>query len=116
MTSDWVMRLHADVWRPYIGSHAARDVVERWSGSYAIKDAKTGVRIININTNYAYSANFWLYDSVHPSCSSAGLTLQDRWQPDPNGLLAWLARQLQDAEDAGERAYVIGARSSRGCS
>lgn len=74
MTSDWVMRLHADVWRPYIGARAARDVIERWSGSYAIKDAKTGVRIININTNYAYSANFWLYDSVRASAAMIGLS------------------------------------------
>lgn len=42
--------------------------------------------------------NFWLYDS-------------DSFQPDPNGILAWLIDELQDAEDRGLRAWLIGHMS-----
>lgn len=45
----------------------------------------------------ALSQNFWLYDS-------------NEWQPDPQGLLQWLAKELQAAEDAGQRAWIMGAR------
>jgi sphingomyelin phosphodiesterase len=39
--------------------------------------------------------NFWLYDS-------------DDFQPDPNGILAWLIGELQDAENRGQKAWIIG--------
>lgn len=39
--------------------------------------------------------NFWLYDS-------------DDFQPDPNGILAWLISELQDAENRGLKAWIIG--------
>lgn len=29
------------------------------------------------------------------------------YRPDPNGILAFLVQELQAAEDAGERAYII---------
>lgn len=99
MTSEWVMRLHADVWRPHIGRQAAQDVIERYSGSYAVVDPTTGVKIISINTMYAYKSNFWLYDS-------------DRFQPDPNGLLEFLVKELQAAEDVGQLVWIIGKSSS----
>jgi hypothetical protein len=56
MTSEWSLRVHADVWRPFIGDEAARDAVERRSGSYAVTDPKTGVRIINLNTGFGYKS------------------------------------------------------------
>lgn len=28
--------------------------------------------------------------------------------PDPNGELAWLAAELQKAEDSGEKVYILG--------
>ena len=43
--------------------------------------------------------NFWLYDS-------------DEWQPDPNGLLTWLANELQKAEDKDERVWLMAHMST----
>lgn len=39
--------------------------------------------------------NFWLYDS-------------DEFQPDPNGIFAWLINELQDAEEKGQKAWITG--------
>jgi len=39
--------------------------------------------------------SFYLYDS-------------DSFQPDPNGILSFLIAELQAAEDAGQRAWVVG--------
>ncbi|KAF8954742.1 hypothetical protein BDZ97DRAFT_1927771 [Flammula alnicola] len=51
-------------------------------------------RIISLNTIYWYKDNFWLYDS-------------DTLQSDPNGVLPFAVEQLQAAEDAGQRAWII---------
>jgi len=53
------------------------------------------LRIIAVNTQYWYKQNYWLYDS-------------DVVQPDPNGIIAFLVDALQAAEDAGDRAWIIG--------
>ncbi|GAA97575.1 uncharacterized protein L969DRAFT_83875 [Mixia osmundae IAM 14324] len=97
-SQQWDFDLHANLWREWIGDEAAATAA-RMFGCYVVKDAKTGVRIISINTSYGYKANFWLYDS-------------DQQYPDPNGLLAWIVRELQDAEDAGERVLITGHISS----
>ncbi|KAI0930669.1 hypothetical protein AcV5_007326 [Taiwanofungus camphoratus] len=52
------------------------------------------LRIISVNTQYWYKQNFWLYDS-------------DTLQPDPNGILEFIVQELQAAEDAGQRAWII---------
>lgn len=41
-----------------------------------------------------YKENFWLYEAT--------------METDPSGQLAWLVTELQAAEDAGERVYIIG--------
>ncbi|EAU93605.2 sphingomyelin phosphodiesterase [Coprinopsis cinerea okayama7 len=51
--------------------------------------------LISINTVYWYKHNYWLYDS-------------DTVQPDPNGVLSFVVSQLQAAEDAGQRAWLVG--------
>lgn len=73
------------------------------------------LRIISINTVYWYKtkyasqartalpslttivsmSSFWLYDS-------------DTQQPDPNGIIEFAVRELQAAEDAGQRVWIIG--------
>jgi len=53
------------------------------------------LRIISINTMFWYKQNYWLYDS-------------DDFQPDPNGVLAFMVDALQLAEDSGQRAWIIG--------
>ncbi|KAF9144248.1 hypothetical protein BGX30_013426 [Mortierella sp. GBA39] len=53
-----------------------------------------GLRIISLNTNFCYTMNFHLYAETSDY--------------DPNGELKWLVAQLQAAEDAGERVWIIG--------
>ncbi|KAJ3501558.1 hypothetical protein NLJ89_g9283 [Agrocybe chaxingu] len=52
-------------------------------------------RIVSLNTIYWYKLNFWLFDT-------------NAAQPDPNGVLSFAVQQLQEAEDAGQRAWIIG--------
>ncbi|KAF9269660.1 sphingomyelin phosphodiesterase [Marasmius fiardii PR-910] len=81
-------------WERWIGSIAA-DQVKHLSGSYSRVVTGTNLMIISLNTVYWYKLNFWLYDS-------------NQQQPDPNGILGFLVSQLQAAEDAGQRAWIIG--------
>uniref|UniRef100_A0A0W0GDV1 Calcineurin-like phosphoesterase domain-containing protein n=1 Tax=Moniliophthora roreri TaxID=221103 RepID=A0A0W0GDV1_MONRR len=81
-------------WQRWIGSSAA-DQVKHISGSYSTIVSGTNLMIISLNTVYWYKLNFWLYDS-------------NQQQPDPNGILSFLVSQLQAAEDAGQRAWIIG--------
>ncbi|BGP27692.1 hypothetical protein JCM10295v2_006667 [Rhodotorula toruloides] len=92
--SDWVFELAARDWRKWIGRNAAEQVT-RMSGCYSRVHPGTSLKIISLNTNYWYKQNFWLYDSDEPV-----------W--DPNGILTWLANELDLAEQAGQRAWIIG--------
>ncbi|KAG0087646.1 hypothetical protein BGZ92_007138 [Podila epicladia] len=53
-----------------------------------------GLRIMSLNFNFCYTMNFYLYGHTKDY--------------DPNGQLKWFVQQLQAAEDAGERVWVIG--------
>ncbi|KAJ7646702.1 sphingomyelin phosphodiesterase [Roridomyces roridus] len=77
----WVFNTQGAGWQQWIGAAAAAQE-ESNSGSYAVVVPGQNLR-------------FWLYDS-------------DALQPDPNGILAFLAAQLQIAETAGDRAWIIG--------
>ncbi|EPQ52297.1 sphingomyelin phosphodiesterase [Gloeophyllum trabeum ATCC 11539] len=90
----WVFDVQSQGWRKWINSTSAYQLVHR-SGSYATVVPGTKLKIISINTNYWYKQNFWLYDS-------------DEQQPDPNGILAFMVQELQAAEDAGQRVWIIG--------
>ncbi|THU99730.1 hypothetical protein K435DRAFT_937701 [Dendrothele bispora CBS 962.96] len=71
--------------------HGAVDVVlDRWWF-----ETFGNARIISLNTGFWYKVNFWLYGSTES-------------QPDPNGLLSFMVPQLQEAEDAGERVWIMG--------
>ncbi|KAI0291225.1 acid sphingomyelinase [Multifurca ochricompacta] len=94
ITSQWVYDLEETGWQPWIG-RAAGEQEDHTSGSYAIVVPETNLRVISINTMFWYRQNLWLYDTDTPI-------------PDPNGILAFLAHQLQVAEGAGQRAWVIG--------
>ncbi|TNY17910.1 sphingomyelin phosphodiesterase [Rhodotorula diobovata] len=101
--ADWVFELAARDWEKWIGQDAAQQV-RMMSGCYATVHPGTDLKIISLNTNYWYKQNcaspllFWLYDSDKPV-----------W--DPNGILTWLARELDLAEQAGQRAWIIGHMS-----
>ncbi|CCM06931.1 uncharacterized protein FIBRA_09243 [Fibroporia radiculosa] len=93
INSEWVFNAQRASWAQWIGEEAT-DQIRHHSGSYAAMAPGTNLRIISVNTQYWYKQNFWLYDS-------------DDLQPDPNGILAFLVQELQAAEDAGQRAWII---------
>ncbi|KAG5914896.1 hypothetical protein E4U42_000264 [Claviceps africana] len=66
----------------------------RAMGAYSTKYPKGNLRIISLNTNMYYRFNFILY--------------QKTMQRDPDGQLAWLAKELHAAEEAAENVYIIG--------
>lgn len=77
----------------WVGSTAAAQVSSNY-GSYSVVDSTTGLRIISINTNFWYKSNYWLYETT--------------MEADPSGMLAWLAAELEAAETAGERVWLLG--------
>lgn len=90
----WVFDTQSAGWERWIGSEAASQV-DHLSGSYSKMAPGMNLRIISLNTQYWYKLNLGLYNS-------------DTRQPDPNGILAFLVEALQETEDAGQRAWIIG--------
>ncbi|GJJ79057.1 sphingomyelin phosphodiesterase [Entomortierella parvispora] len=82
LASDWAKWLPAD----------ATSTVKNY-GAYTVSPVP-GFRIISLNTQFCYTMNFYLY--------------ADTSDYDPNGEINWLITQLQAAEDAGERVWIIG--------
>lgn len=62
-------------------------------GGYAVTHP-LGVRIITLNTDFYYKSNY--YSFLHAE------------DPDYSGIFSFLIDELQQAEDAGQRAYVMG--------
>lgn len=62
-------------------------------GAYAVSHP-LGVRIITLNTDFYYKSNY--YSFLHTI------------NPDYSGIFSFLISELQKAEDAGQRAYVMG--------
>ncbi|KAJ7500301.1 sphingomyelin phosphodiesterase [Mycena galericulata] len=92
--SQWVFDTQSAGWERWIGPTAAAEE-DHISGSYSAQVPGMNLRILSVNTQFWYKQNFWLYDS-------------DVFQPDPNGILAFMVQALQAAEDAGDRVWVIG--------
>ncbi|GAA5905328.1 hypothetical protein JCM6882_003745 [Rhodosporidiobolus microsporus] len=93
-SAQWTFDLSARAWERWIGRRAARQVKEQ-SGCYSVVHEGTRLKVVSLNTNYWYKQNFWLYDSDIPV-----------W--DPNGILTWLAAELDHAEREGLRVWIIG--------
>ncbi|BGO91484.1 hypothetical protein JCM10020v2_003139 [Rhodotorula toruloides] len=89
-----IYNLSASDWRRWIGDEAANQVLTNY-GCYSLVHPGTKLRIISLNTNYWSEQNYWLYVSDWPE-----------W--DPNGIISWLAKELDAAEKAGQRAWLIG--------
>lgn len=77
----------------WIGSSAAAEVAENY-GSYSVVDSTTGLRLISVNTNFWYKSNYWMYEQT--------------MEYDPSGMFAWLVSELETAETAGERVWLMG--------
>ena len=88
----WVYDTLSADWTQWIGATAAAQADQY--GAYSVMYPGGNLRIISINTNLYYVDNYWLYENV--------------MEKDPSGQLAWLVNELQAAETAGERVYIIG--------
>jgi sphingomyelin phosphodiesterase len=83
----------AENWIDWIGPEAAANTASRY-GAYSVLHPRTSLRIISFNTMFYMKENFWLYTPVMS------------W--DPSSQFSWLISELQSAEDARERVYLIG--------
>ncbi|KAJ6527327.1 sphingomyelin phosphodiesterase [Mycena vulgaris] len=92
--SQFVFDTQSAGWERWIGAPSAFEV-DHHSGAYSAKVPGMDLHIISVNTQYWHNQNYWLYDS-------------DVLQPDPNGIIAFVVDALQAAEDAGDRAWIIG--------
>ncbi|MCJ1333221.1 hypothetical protein MMC10_009915 [Thelotrema lepadinum] len=96
LTNQWVYDTLSSLWETWIGTSAAAMADEN-PGAYSTvyPGNTTGkLRVISFDTNMYYKENFWLYETT--------------MEQDPSGQLAWLVQELQAAEDAGERVYILG--------
>jgi hypothetical protein len=84
----------SDLWLNdgWITPHAAQDARLHY-GAYSIK-THYGLRVITLNTDFWYRSNF--------------LNFINTTNPDVSGSLAFLIEELQAAEDAQERVWIIG--------
>lgn len=90
--AQWVYDLLGEYWPRWTGEATTDDIVKQ--GTYAAKFPGGKLRVISLNTNMYYKLNFWLY--------------QKNMEKDPNGQWTWLVKELDAAEKAGDRVYIIG--------
>ncbi|PQE31651.1 acid sphingomyelinase protein [Rutstroemia sp. NJR-2017a WRK4] len=87
----WVYDTLSADWSSFIGASA--QTADSF-GAYSSLVSGQNLRIISINTNLYFTENYWMYEKT--------------METDPSGQLAWLVQELQSAETAGERVYIIG--------
>ncbi|KOS18929.1 Sphingomyelin phosphodiesterase 2 [Escovopsis weberi] len=90
--TDWLYRVLQSQWGRWVESAELAKI--QAMGAYSTKHPNSNLRIISLNTNLYYRMNFWMYQ---PSVGK-----------DPNGQIEWLVQELDAAERAGERVYIIG--------
>ncbi|KAJ7647609.1 Metallo-dependent phosphatase [Roridomyces roridus] len=72
---------------------SAVEIARQHYAAFMVK-RQDGLRIISLNTDMWYKANYFNYIDLD--------------QPDNSGMLRFLTDELQDAEDAGDRVWIIG--------
>ncbi|KAJ5761179.1 hypothetical protein N7520_008335 [Penicillium odoratum] len=92
--SSWKYEHVARLWQHegWISNQTADEAATHYGG-YSIK-TNYGLRIISINTDFWYRANI--------------LNFINTTNPDNSGMFSWMINELQKAEDAGERVWIIG--------
>ncbi|KAI3336143.1 Metallo-dependent phosphatase-like protein [Ustulina deusta] len=88
----WLYGVLSSSWTRWVEARAVNTA--RKFGAYSTKYPDGNLRVISLNTNLYYVHNYWLYE--------------EPMEKDPSGQLAWLIRELDAAERAGERVYIIG--------
>ncbi|OAR05756.1 hypothetical protein LLEC1_06786, partial [Akanthomyces lecanii] len=91
-SAQWVYDLLAGYWTKWTGKETKSDIAT--IGAYSAKYLHGRLRVISLNTNLYYRHNYEVY--------------HDDMEKDPNGQFAWLVEQLDAAETAGDRAYIMG--------
>ncbi|KAJ7762416.1 Metallo-dependent phosphatase [Mycena maculata] len=72
---------------------AAVELARAHYSAYMVQ-RQDGLRIVSLNTDMWYKANYFNYINLDT--------------PDNSGMLRFLTNELQDAEDAGDRVWIIG--------
>ncbi|OBZ68610.1 Sphingomyelin phosphodiesterase 2 [Grifola frondosa] len=72
---------------------AAIELARAHYAAYMVK-RQDGLRVITLNTDMWYTANYFNYINLS--------------HPDTSGMLRFLTDELQDAEDAGDRVWILG--------
>ncbi|KAG5982919.1 hypothetical protein E4U43_006344 [Claviceps pusilla] len=88
---EWLYSLLTSLWK---GTNVGTATSPHHRGRYVYSVPTRGLRIIGINTNLYYYLNLWLY--------------REPVEADPDGQLKWLVFQLQEAEWAGDRVWIVG--------
>lgn len=88
-SAQWLYEVVSEAWKRWIGTPAEVKEI----GAYSVKYPNSNLRIISVSTNMWYTLNFWLYKNV---------------KRDPSDHLQWLVGELDKAEKAGERVYLVG--------
>ncbi|KAI0490540.1 V-type ATPase [Xylaria cf. heliscus] len=91
-STQWLYDILSDSWARWVGPRAT-DTTRKF-GAYSAKYPGGNLRIISLSTNLYYVHNYWLYE--------------EPMEKDPSGQLAWLVGELDAAEKAGERVYIMG--------
>uniref|UniRef100_A0A0K0E8I4 Sphingomyelin phosphodiesterase n=1 Tax=Strongyloides stercoralis TaxID=6248 RepID=A0A0K0E8I4_STRER len=84
----WLYGSMADNWKTWLPSDQLETV--RYMGCYMVPLYK-GLRLISLNNALGDSVNFFLYIN----------------QTDPDGSMSWFAKQLADAEAAGDKVHIV---------
>ncbi|CAD0044512.1 unnamed protein product [Aureobasidium pullulans] len=94
MQMSWNFDHVAGLWQEegWLNSTAANQARLHY-GAYSVKTPQ-GLRVITFNTDFWYRSNY--------------LNLIDTINPDKSGMFAWMIEELQRAEDAGERVWILG--------
>ncbi|KAI1113687.1 Metallo-dependent phosphatase-like protein [Nemania sp. NC0429] len=88
----WLYDVLSSSWTRWVGTRAVDTT--RVFGAFSAKYPRGNLRVISLSTNLYYIHNYWLYE--------------EPMERDPSGQLGWLVGELDAAEKAGERVYIIG--------
>jgi sphingomyelin phosphodiesterase len=89
----WLYDTLSSQWNIWL-THDERHSIEK-RGFYSARIPNDNMRIIGLNTNFWYKFNWWML--MRP---------KSEW--DPENMLNWLIKELDDAERLGEKVWILG--------
>ncbi|GAO48093.1 hypothetical protein G7K_2280-t1 [Saitoella complicata NRRL Y-17804] len=90
----WEYDFYADLWKEneWIDEETAAEAKKHYAAFSTV--TKQGLKIITLNTDFWYKNNYFNYVNTT--------------NPDSSGMLRFLTDELQAAEDAGQRVWIVG--------